>query len=121
MRKRAALRKARAEQIHSVLNRQIRITLLGQKGSFLFTGEHAAKLAGPVKIAQRASVSHVDHADGQSFGRKFVGERPRFTHRIRHVLRSNAEQTAAFEAGQRGRTVVDEHGDDGHGGHLLYE
>ena len=73
MRKRAALRKARAKQIHRVLNRQIRITLLGQKGGFLFTGEHAAKLAGPVKIAQRASVAHVDHADGQSFGRKFVG------------------------------------------------
>ena len=63
--------------------------------------------------------AYVDHADGQPLGRERIGERLRLAPRLRHILRRDAEQTAALEAGQRGGTVVDEHGNDGHGRRLL--
>ena len=119
MRKRAAPREPRAKQIDRGLDAQIGIALFGEESALLFAREHAAELTGAIEIAQRAPIAHVDHADGQSLGRERVGERLRLAPRMRHILRRDAEQTAAFEAGQRGGTVVDEHGNDGHGRRLL--
>ena len=119
MRKRAALREPRAKQIDRGFDAQIRVALFGEESAFLFAREHAAELAGAIEIAQRAPVAHVDHADGQPLGRERIGERLRLAPRLRHILRRDAEQTAALEAGQRGGTVVDEHGNDGHGRRLL--